>query len=113
MVFGPAIDGGFYLVGASRLHSVMFQASISRYHCATVVVHASARCCILLEKLFIAEKFALVQGIAWSTSNVLSESISQAASVGLNVAPCSTLPVLRDIDTIEVRSWLLEALNRR
>ena len=45
-----------------------------------------------------------MQGISWSTSSVLSESMSQAASIGLNVAPRSTLPVLRDIDTIEVKT---------
>lgn len=48
-----------------------------------------------------------MQGISWSTSSVLSESMSQAASIGLNVAPRSTLPVLRDIDTIEVKTLAL------
>ena len=28
VVFGPAVDGGYYLVGASRLHPDMFQASL-------------------------------------------------------------------------------------
>ncbi|KAK9909402.1 hypothetical protein WJX75_001737 [Coccomyxa subellipsoidea] len=71
VVFGPSIDGGYYLVGASRLPPDMFE------------------------------------GISWSTSSVLSESMSQAASIGLNVAPRSTLPVLRDIDTIEdLQAWM-------
>ncbi len=45
-----------------------------------------------------------VQGITWSTGTVLRDNTSQAASVGLTIASCSTLPVLRDIDTIEVRN---------
>lgn len=71
VVFGPAIDGGYYLVGASRLHPNLFQ------------------------------------GITWSTGTVLRDNTSQAASVGLKVASCSTLPVLQDIDTIEdLQAWL-------
>ncbi|BDA42497.1 hypothetical protein COCOBI_03-3870 [Coccomyxa sp. Obi] len=73
VVFGPAVDGGYYLVGASRLHPGLFQ------------------------------------GITWSTGTVLRDNTSQAASVGLKVASCSTLPVLRDIDTIEdLQAWLGE-----
>ncbi|CAL8467835.1 g7373 [Coccomyxa elongata] len=71
VVFGPAVDGGYYLVGASRLHPDMFQ------------------------------------GITWSTGTVLHDNSSQAVSVGLKVASCSTLPVLRDIDTIDdLQAWL-------
>ncbi|KAK9848935.1 hypothetical protein WJX84_003401 [Apatococcus fuscideae] len=74
IVFGPAQDGGFYLVGARRLHRHLFQ------------------------------------GITWSTSDVLVNTVKQAESCGLVVAVTNNLPRLRDIDTAEdLEAWLAQA----
>ena len=42
------------------------------------------------------------QGIKWSTSTVLQETLQQARATGLDCAPTATLPTLQDIDTIQV-----------
>ena len=43
-----------------------------------------------------------IQGVTWSTSQVLEDAINQTKKCGLDVADCHALPCLRDIDTAEV-----------
>ncbi|GAX83437.1 hypothetical protein CEUSTIGMA_g10862.t1 [Chlamydomonas eustigma] len=70
-VFGPARDGGYYLLG--------FKDHVNE---------------------------ALFQGISWSTSTVLKDSLVKASTVHLSVAPLDTLPTLIDVDTIEdLKCW--------
>ena len=46
---------------------------------------------------------ALFEGIPWSTSVVLAQSLEHAARADLSVAPLSALPTLLDLDTVDVR----------
>ncbi len=49
----------------------------------------------------------LFEGIAWSTDSVCRRQLDNAARLGLDVAPLGTLPVLRDIDTVQdLGAWL-------
>jgi len=60
LVLGPALDGGYYLVGLTRSRPELFQA------------------------------------IAWSTKNVLSQTLSKAKALRVHL-----MPRLGDIDTLE------------
>jgi uncharacterized protein len=60
LVLGPALDGGYYLVGMGRLHRPLFE------------------------------------DIAWSTGQVLAQTLSRAADLGLSV---SQSPPWYDVDT--------------
>lgn len=91
MVFGPALDGGYYLVGVSCLPHGLFEVRV-----ATLLGCES--CLPVL--LWIGPDDT--QGITWSTETVLDANTARAEALGLRVAPISTLPHLRDIDTIEV-----------
>lgn len=42
-----------------------------------------------------------VQGVTWSTATTLQETVQAAAALGLSVSH-EALPVLQDIDTVEV-----------
>lgn len=50
----------------------------------------------------------LFQKMEWSTSRVLEQTLQRAAAAGVSVAPPdTTLPTLRDMDTVaDVRLWL-------
>jgi hypothetical protein len=62
LVFGPAIDGGYYLVGLTRPQPVLFK------------------------------------GIAWSTRQVLGQSLQRAKQAGLRTA---LIPEWYDVDNFE------------
>jgi len=62
LVVGPAIDGGYWLIGLRAPHPELFRA------------------------------------IAWSSDQVLAQTLAQAKSIGLRV---QLLRILRDIDTEE------------
>lgn len=62
VVFGPAADGGYYLLGMRRLWPDLFQ------------------------------------GIAWSTSSVLQQSLGRAKTCGARVV---LLPEWHDVDTLD------------
>jgi hypothetical protein len=48
----------------------------------------------------------LFEGVAWSTGAVCQQQVDNARRLGLDVAPLNTLPVLRDIDTVQdLGSW--------
>ena len=67
VVMGPAADGGYYLLGMTRLHAEFFQDK------------------------------------AWSTASVLSDTLADAARLGLRVAQ---LPTLHDVDTAnDLATW--------
>lgn len=59
LVLGPAIDGGYYLIGLKRAHARLFR------------------------------------GIAWSTAQVLAQTLAAAAALRL---PTTVLPVWYDVD---------------
>jgi rSAM/selenodomain-associated transferase 1 len=76
VVFGPSLDGGYYLVGLSTSSG---------------------------ETMALTELFS---DIPWSTDMVLSKNISNAEKLGLSVAPIASLPLLQDIDTEQdLREW--------
>jgi uncharacterized protein len=79
-VFGPADDGGYYLVGASR---------------------GAARAC----GVGAAELSAILfTGVPWSSAHTLSATLARARQRGLHVA---LLPSMRDVDTAaDWRAWL-------
>jgi glycosyltransferase A (GT-A) superfamily protein (DUF2064 family) len=62
VVVGPALDGGYYLLGLSAMHAELFE------------------------------------GIAWSTSSVLSNTVQIAERLSLSIAFTSEK---QDIDTLE------------
>lgn len=74
VVVGPALDGGFYLIGLSQ--------PIDRW----------------------------LAGIAWSTADVLSQTLARAKALGLAAARIEPLP---DIDTAEDLLGLLGRLLRQ
>lgn len=71
IVLGPAIDGGYYLIGLKRAHATLFQ------------------------------------GMAWSTSRVLAQTLARAASLGV---PVSLLPLWYDVDDLDSLQLLLHEL---
>jgi hypothetical protein len=73
VVFGPAYDGGYYLVGLKQPQPLLFR------------------------------------GIPWSTDLVLSESLAQAAALGLRAAQTR---LWYDIDTVAEVHELAEELRR-
>ncbi|UFS72467.1 TIGR04282 family arsenosugar biosynthesis glycosyltransferase [Geomonas sp. RF6] len=75
VVFGPAADGGYYLVGLKRVERAIFQ------------------------------------GIRWSTSSVLAESLKRAESAALKAG---LLPLWYDVDSYEdlLRPGLLDIHNK-
>ena len=91
VVFGPALDGGYYLVGVSVEPHGLFKVWP-----ALLLVRGLS----LFNAL--APGCASVQEITWSTNSVLEQSVARAKDLGFSVAPAGSLPVLRDIDTIEV-----------
>jgi uncharacterized protein len=73
VVIGPAVDGGYYLIGMKRLHSRLFE------------------------------------NIAWSTDQVLSQTMVRAEEVGLEVV---CLPTWYDVDNAEsLRTLAREVLG--
>lgn len=83
VVFGPALDGGYYLIGLSSSSS---------------------------EAMSLTELFS---DIPWSTDMVLSKNMSNAVKLGLSVAPLASLPLLQDIDTVQdLREWSSKANKR-
>lgn len=71
IVLGPAIDGGYTLIGLKKAHAALFR------------------------------------GIAWSTSQVLAQTLSRAAELGL---PPSLLPPWYDVDDVDSLRLLLHEL---
>lgn len=71
LVLGPAIDGGYYLVGLKRAHAALFR------------------------------------GIAWSTSQVLAQTLARAADLRL---PVVLLPMWYDVDDLGALQLLLHEL---
>lgn len=51
------------------------------------------------------------QGIEWSTGTVYKDTEAKARAAGLQVAPRGTLPVLQDIDHIEVTIRIFSFLS--
>ncbi len=75
IVIGPAIDGGYYLLGLRRAHRDVVPA--------------------------------LLDGISWSTSQVLTQTLARAASLGL---PVTMLPLWYDVDDHAALSLLRQEL---
>ena len=103
VVFGPALDGGYYLVGLSQPPGKLFEvgAKLSTCHFSFLNItggyHGKTEVCRCFD---ICND--ILQGIHWSTSSVLQNNVSQAHALGVS---CTTaLPTLQDLDTIQV--WL-------
>lgn len=71
VVIGPAVDGGYCLIGLKRAHAALFQ------------------------------------GIAWSTSQVLAQTLARIAGLGV---PLSLLPSWYDVDDLGSLQLLLHEL---
>jgi glycosyltransferase A (GT-A) superfamily protein (DUF2064 family) len=79
MVLGPAVDGGYYLLGLRT-------AALLRPE---------------------VQAGAVFEGVTWSCSSVLERTLAAATKLGLRCAPLDTLPLLRDVDTVQdAAAWL-------
>jgi rSAM/selenodomain-associated transferase 1 len=79
LVLGPAIDGGYYLVGLTRAGFAAAGADL------------------------------FDDALPWSTPQLLAATVATARAARLRVAPSGTLPTLRDVDTVEdLRAWCSE-----
>ena len=93
VVVGPAMDGGYYLLGLSgRVEASLFQVGLLGCMGTVSSSWVELSGCISDPP----------QGIEWSTGSVLTETLARASAAGLTVAPLHTLPTLRDIDVAEV-----------
>ena len=71
IVLGPAIDGGYYLIGLKRAHAALFE------------------------------------GVAWSTGQVLAQTLARAAGLGVAL---TLLPTWYDVDDLGSLQLLLHEL---
>lgn len=71
IVLGPAIDGGYWLIGLKRPHVALFE------------------------------------GVVWSTSQVLAQTLARVAALGV---PLSLLPLWYDVDDLGSLQLLLQEL---
>ena len=71
VVLGPAVDGGYYLIGLKRAHAPLFQ------------------------------------GVAWSTGQVLAQTLTRAAALKV---PLTLLPLWYDVDDLSALQLLLHEL---
>lgn len=116
LVLGPACDGGFYCIGATRVPPTFLEVSI-QIRCAppnddpptyshsvhvTYYLLAVVGC---LGKKQRRQRVAVspMQGLTWSTDHVLLDTVRHAEQLGMSMAPPELLPPLRDIDTAEVQ----------
>ena len=107
VVFGPAVDGGYYLLGVRRRRDPSDPSDPSDDDDDPSDSPSSAS-----ESAGGAHP-ALFRGVPWSTSTVLRDSIAAANGAGLRVAPVDALPTLRDVDTRdELAAWVREAEAR-
>ncbi|KAF8070873.1 nol12 [Scenedesmus sp. PABB004] len=78
VVLGPALDGGFYLLGLSAAALADPRVDAGR----------------------------LFAGVAWSTDSVCDRTAAAARALGLRLAPPGGLPRLADVDTLpDLRAW--------
>ncbi len=115
LVLGPACDGGFYCIGATRVPPTFLEVSIqSDVHCPMTSSHCSHSVHVTyyllavvgcLEKQQRRQRVAVspMQGLTWSTDHVLLDTVRHAEQLGMSIAPPELLPPLRDIDTAEVQ----------
>ena len=104
VVFGPAVDGGYYLLGVRRRDAPADPSDDD---------DDPFRLAILRVRSAGGAHPALFRGVPWSTSTVLRDSVAAANGAGLRVAPVDALPTLRDVDTRdELAAWVREAEAR-
>ena len=103
-VFGPAEDGGYYLLALTSLPQALFEVGEPIQLVLTAVGCSLPSC----GKPSLPPTYTLPsQGIEWSTSAVLAASINNAQREGLDVAPLGALPRLLDIDTVsDLQCWV-------
>lgn len=117
-VFGPAEDGGYYLLALTALPAGLFHVRSPLLVCTSprsgpVAVdqslHLPDGCppnLLPSLKACPACPSCSPQGIEWSTPTVLAANAANARRLGLHVAPLDTLERLQDIDTVEdLRCW--------
>jgi rSAM/selenodomain-associated transferase 1 len=105
VVFGPAVDGGYYLLGVRRPVGVAQgggdamrgeagrDAEAAKAATATAGGEKTEK-----EKALVPP--SLFRGVPWSTETVLRDSLVAARGAGLKAAKESTLPCLRDVDVL-------------
>ena len=106
VVFGPAVDGGYYLLGVRRPVAVARaggDAGVEGGGDAEAATGAGEG--LESEKALVSPR--LFRGVPWSTETVLRDSLVAARGAGLKAARESTLPLLRDVDVLEdVHAWV-------
>jgi len=106
VVFGPAVDGGYYLLGVRRPVAVARaggDAGVEGGGDAEAATGAGEES--ESEKALVSPE--LFRGVPWSTETVLRDSLVAARGAGLKAARESTLPRLRDVDVLEdVHAWV-------
>jgi glycosyltransferase A (GT-A) superfamily protein (DUF2064 family) len=117
-VFGPAVDGGYYLLALSILPPGLFQVrrngkkgmpSLMPLACP----HNQKQSCGdagLLDVISLSSNMTVpnreLQGIRWSTPAALADTLNNACRLGMHVAPLETLETLPDIDTLQdLQEW--------
>jgi len=102
VVFGPAVDGGYYLLGVRRPVGVAQaggeaggDAEAAKAEAATAGGEKTGE---KKEKALVPP--SLFRGVPWSTETVLRDSLVAARGAGLKAAKESTLPCLRDVDVL-------------
>jgi len=108
VVFGPAEDGGYYLVGVRRR-----RRRRRRDDERDDDAGGGDDFVPLDDGDDGGAHPALFADIPWSTATVLEDSVRAAESAGLDVAPRGTLPTLRDVDVVDdVARWAEERRRR-
>ena len=105
MVFGPAVDGGYYLLGVRRPVSVAQGGGDAMRGEAggdaeAAKADAATTGGVKTEKEKALVPPSLFRGVPWSTETVLRDSLVAARGAGLKAAQESTLPCLRDVDVL-------------
>lgn len=92
VVLGPAVDGGYYLLGCRR--SPRWIAILEKLTISESSTQASADVSSRLRS--IGRRLPIFTDIAWGSSQVLAQTIAQLEMSGLRLA---LLPVWYDVDT--------------
>ena len=104
VVFGPAVDGGYYLLGVRRPVGVAQGGGDAMRGEAGGDAEAAKAEAVSKQKKTEKEKAlvppSLFRGVPWSTETVLRDSLVAARGAGLKAAQENTLPRLRDVDVL-------------
>ncbi|EFJ48418.1 hypothetical protein VOLCADRAFT_91086 [Volvox carteri f. nagariensis] len=102
VVIGPSLDGGYYLLGLTRLEPRIFQSTLY-----TIPLALGSGDFTFRPPSPSGGAASCFQDMQWSTDRVLRDTLERAAAAGLRVAPLDCLPPLRDVDTVQdLAEWV-------